>query len=87
MSTSWHTKMTLALNDWIWNVLHSNLHTTSKHALKLVEHGRCCIHNNQLLTKSCIELEHNLNIPFYWPNLYVPQNCEEHSVDVFLDCR
>ena len=54
-STSWHAKMILTLNKPIWKVLCTNLHTTtSKHLSKLTKHGRCCIQNNQLPTKSML---------------------------------
>lgn len=33
------------------------LHTISKHAPKITKHGRCSMQNNQLLTKSHVELE------------------------------
>ena len=52
-STSWHAEMSLTLIELIYNV------GTSKHALKLPEHGRCCIQDNQLPTKSQVESEDN----------------------------
>ena len=70
----------LGIRKWLWPsmirygmfFIWTSTLTTSKHALKHAEHGRCCIHNNQLLTRSRIELEDNFNVPFYWPNFCVP---------------
>ena len=57
--TSWHAKRSLALNEPMWIVLCSNHHTNSEHAPKLTKHGKCCMQNNHLLTKTPAELQDN----------------------------
>jgi hypothetical protein len=52
-------KMSLTLHEPIYNVLYSNLHTTSTHA-------PICKRNNRLPTKSHDELKDNSNI--LWKN-------------------
>lgn len=59
--TSGHTEISLSLYEPIWNIIHSSLHTNSKHAPELTEHGRCCLQINQLPTKSRVELEDDSN--------------------------
>ena len=60
--TSGHTEISLSLYAPIWNIIHSSLHTNSKHALELTKHGRCCMQIDQLPTKSHVELKDDSDI-------------------------
>ena len=61
-STSWHAKLSLALNELILNVLCSNLHTTSKACPITYQTCMNCMHDNQLSTKNQLNGTH---IGFY----------------------
>ena len=64
-STSWHAKML----KWVWPSMNrykkvscTNLHTISKHAPELTKFEEMCMQNNQLPTKTVIELKNNSSV-------------------------
>lgn len=68
----WMKSNSLTINEPIQNVLHSNLHTTTMH-WNLSKHGRFCMHNNQVLTRSHVELEGNYNVHIYSQKIFSVQ--------------
>ena len=54
--TSLRSKLIVALNELILNVLHANLYMTSSMHGKFTVTGKCCMQNNHLRTKSPVEL-------------------------------
>ena len=66
-STSWHTKMSLILNEPSENDLGSNLQTTSKHVPKTYWTWKVLYGNNQLLSEKHVELENDsIVVVFLW---------------------
>ena len=62
-STSWHATVSLTTNDWYTMIFVKIFTQPPSIHPKFTEHGRCCMQNNEPLTKSHVELEENSNDP------------------------